>query len=1062
MQWQAISRFCNFALLPPMINRVKSWKIIVCFAICASGLNCAPPAAYADPSPAPAPPVVGIGEASDELSAQALDLFNKGKLAEAADAYTTLLTKFTNSGDVPEAEFRLGYILYVQGVYDKAVAMLNKITSPPATPEIKAAGDALIPQVLAAQATKMDPADPKRKAAFKNAIAQFDAFIQKYPKSPQVESANYGRAVAAFQDQDYDEAIKSLQTNLTQFATSESILDSEDLLAVVLTAQATDELKAHGDAQTAMTKFGQALGYLSEIINSHKDVALANDAQFQAGEVLYNRGNAQEGDKRTKDLSNAISVYREVLPKEMMVQAQQARVDALLPRLQQAVLTRNQAQVQVLQQLQDRENAKLQALKDAPDQSLNAQLRIASCYFLLERFNETRVLLNYLVGFADDEGQKKQIHYYIVLTYARQGLLDQAVATYNDFQSKYKGDPMGESLPIALGQAFLGATPSQPEKAIPYFKDEMTLYPKSPLVNDALGMEANALIGLQKYDDAFAAYQKFLQTNPPTDQAAQAEQGIALVYQQTGKLPEAIKQYRKVADTYPQSEPAEQCAFYAAGLEISVDMKQALPDLQAFVKKYPDGKFTSQAMYMIGQVQSGMGDTAAATQSFKDVVTKFPKSDAAPQAIFQQASILGTAGKTDDMVKLLQDFIATYPDNKDVYFAYNTIGQAQVKKEDVPAAIATYTEMADKHADNPMAGAALLQTIELWRKQADTQGRYLALNEVQRKEWGKDLAASIAAAERMLDQFPTSDQLGLALKALLVDERMLLAAKQKTPEDIDKYFHDLADKYGKDPSLKSHILFTLATFTYEKDPAKGLAEMAEAYNPALVYAPGDMDLYGQALLDQGKADDAYKIYDKLAKDYPTPAGVQPAQAPTAVQEAQATALFGMGTALDKQGKPEDAGKLYDQLKTTYPWSPKVVEANYGIAKLMIAQNKPDDALKLLVGVVSNRNASATVRAHAMVLIGDIYAAKGNVEQAIDAYLKAAAYYGGVPDAAAEGLFKGSQMLEQQASLLNEQSTPKKSEQIAKAVANYKDIITKYPNSKYVQQAQDRLNALGAK
>ena len=35
-----------------------------------------------------------------------------------------------------------------------------------------------------------------------------------------------------------------------------------------------------------------------------------------------------------------------------------------------------------------------------------------------------------------------------------------------------------------------------------YFKEEIKLYPKSPLVNDALDLEANALIGLHRYGDA--------------------------------------------------------------------------------------------------------------------------------------------------------------------------------------------------------------------------------------------------------------------------------------------------------------------------------------------------------------------------------------------------------------------------------------------------------------------------------------------------------------------------------------------------------------------------------
>jgi outer membrane protein assembly factor BamD (BamD/ComL family) len=53
------------------------------------------------------------------------------------------------------------------------------------------------------------------------------------------------------------------------------------------------------------------------------------------------------------------------------------------------------------------------------------------------------------------------------------------------------------------------------------------------------------------------------------------------------------------------------------------------------------------------------------------------------------------------------------------------------------------------------------------------------------------------------------------------------------------------------------------------------------------------------------------------------------------------------------------------------------------------------------------------------------------------------------------------MLERQAATLTEQSTPKKSEQMAKAVTAYKNIVAKYPDSTQVPQAQERLRALGA-
>jgi TolA-binding protein len=1007
--------------------------------------------------PTPPPPPGGIEQAAEAASAKALDLLNNGNLPEAEDAYAGVLKTYPTSEIVPEVMFRLGYVQYMEGKYDQAVATLKRIASPPAPPGIKTAADALVPQVLAAEAAKMP--GPDRKALFEAAIKQFDAFIQQYPQSPEVESATASKARAKVEIGDYDGAEKDLKENLRRFANSESILSSEDLLAVVLTAEASAIIKSKGDEEVAFGKLKDALGYLANIIVRRTDVALSNDAQFQIGEVLFARGNAGKGAEKNDDLSHAIDAYRAVQPKEALIAEQQQRVALVLARVRQLTASGNAAGMEQMQRVQDRESAKLEEMKKAPDQTLNAQMRIAACYFLLQKYDEARVLLKYLQNFVDQPGQKKQIAYYLTMTYASQGIMDKAEADYNAFESAYKGDPLGENLPVVMGEAFLSGSNS--EKAAYYLQQERELYPNSPLVSDALNAQAAALTGLHKYTEALDTYDKFLEANPPAPQAAEAERGIAAIYQQTGKLDAAVKQYQKVAEKYPGTPMAEQCAFYAAGLETTVDMKQALPLLQAYVAKYPAGKFTVQAMMMIGQAQAALGDTAGAMQSYKAVVEKYPKTDFAPQAYFQQAALLAREGKTSDMIATLRDFIKAYPDNKDIFYAFDTIGQTQSSKGDVAGAIATYMEMVENHADNPMAATSLYRAAELWRKQAAAQGNYIALNEAQRKEWSKDVANSVAAGEKLLQQFPDSDQVGVTMKTLLSDQEMLLDAKQSKPEDLEKYFRGLAEKFGSNASVKSRILFTMGTHTYKVDPVRGLAQMGTAYNASLKYAPADLDLYGSALLGQGKADQAYKIYQKIANDYPIPPNARPAQAAPAIQEAQAMALFGMASALEKEGKTADAGKLFTELKTDYPWSPKVVEADFGIAKSLYQDNKLDDASKLLVGIVGSRTAPASVRAHAFLLIGQIQEAKGNLDAAIDSYLKTAAFYGGIEDAAAEGSFRGGQMLEKQAAALNEQSVPKKSEQLAKAVSAYKDVVTKYPGSPFAPKAQDRLNALGS-
>jgi TolA-binding protein len=1035
-----------------MSFRVKTCSSLFGFILCAAALS--------GICQAQSVPAGGIVQASDDAAAQALDLFNQGKLPDAEEAYTALLAKYPTAGVAPEAMYRLGSIQYLRGEYPQALATLKRIVSPPASEQIKTAADLLAPQILAGQAGKMNPADPKRNAAYADALKAFDNFVQTYPNSPDVQSALFGKATAQFQMQDFPGAEKTLVANLQHFPNSDSIVESEDLLAQVLTAEGSSMLQSHGDQQAAFAKLKGALPYLANIITRRTDVSLANEAQFQIGEVLYDRGSAETGSGRTKVLSNAILAYRAVRPNDALIQEQQQRVNAVTARARATAATGNQAALADMQQIQDGETAKLEALKHAPDQTLYAQLRIAECYFLMQKYDEARVLLDYLQPFADDPGQKKQIQYYLVMTYASQGIMDKAEQGYNAFMSAYRGDPIGENLPVLMGAAFLSASNNNPQKAAYYLQQERDLYPHSSLVNDALNEEASALVGLHKYDEAIDAYQKFLQTSPPPDQAEAAEAGIGAIYQQTGKLQQAIDQDKKVADKYPGTPLAEQCAFYAAGLETTVDIRQALPQLQAFAAKYPEGKFTPQAMMMAGQAQAAAGNTAAAMQTYKDLASRFPHSELAPQAYFQQAAILASQQKIDEMVALLKSYITTYPNDKNIFYAYDTIGQAQVSKGNVTDAIATYTEMADQHGDDPMAPTALARVADLWRKQADALGHYLALNETQRAAWSKSIAGSLAAGEELLQKFPDSAQAGVALQTLLSDQEMLLDAKQRTSEDVAKYFQGLAAKFAADPSAKSRILFTLATYTYQTNPAQGIAQMDAAYNPSLVYAPADLDLYGAALINEGKSDQAYKLYQKIVTDYPIPPNAQPSQAPVATQEAQATALYGMGDALETEGKIADAAKLFEQLKANYPWSPKVIDANFGIAKAEVQQNQLDDATKLLVPIVGSRVGSASIRAHALVLIGDIQAARNNVDAAIDSYLKAAAFYGGVPDAASEALWKGGQMLEKQAATLSEQSAPKRSEQLQKAVNAYKEIQSQYPNSQFLKQAQGRISALG--
>ena len=1011
---------------------------------------------------------------SEQATAYAYDLMNAGKLPEAAAAFEDVIKKYPTSTMVSDVQFRLGYLYFLLGDYDKSRSNIDKILGPPASSDIIELGYALIPQVLSAKASK-ESAEAARKTGYEAAIKEYDAFLGKYPGSAQTESSNYGRALACFQIGKYDEAVASLRTNLKNFPQSETVLESQFLLALGLMTQAGLQAQENpGQANAdADAKFGEAERLLSDIIAKRSDVALLNDAQFQLGELYVNQAIFASKENKDKYFAKALVAYRSLSPKDKILEAQQARIKNVRDRRFAALQAKNLPEMKRLETLLEHELTKMEAVKAKGDLSLSAQIKVGQLFFHQNAYDEARVVFRQMQPYAEDEEQKKTLLYYLTLSYAQQThdlpsearppLVDKAVQRYDQFQQAYKGDELGESLPFTMGGLFVV---TDPEKAIHYYQEQTQIYPKGRFVNDTLVAQANACIQLKQYDKARATFEEFLKQNPKPELAAAAQFGIANIVKDTGNADEAIELFKKVIAAYPGTPQAENAAFWVGQIHLQKgDFANAITELEAFIKSAPKSELCPGAKYSVAQAYARKNDTATALRVFKEVAEEYPKAEAAPYAYFEQATILGNAGKTDERNAVMKEFIQRYPDHDKIFYAYNFIAQDHVAKNRLPEAIATYSEMVEKHPTDPQAPTALLSVATLWAQKANVLGRYFTLNETQREDWNKGIAQSVEAAEKLITTFPESPQVASAAQYLLNNQKLLSTAKLKTDEDVTKYFQDLAARFETKPQTKSKILFTLAAFTYEKDKAKALEQMTAAYNPQIVYAPADIDLYGSVLLDQGKVDESAKVYQKLASDFPNPDAAHPEKAPAAVQEAQSIAIYGVARTLQTSGKIAEAAEKFETLKKLYPAaSPaKILEANYAIALAAHEQKQDDKAIPLLIQVFRAPAAGVDLRAKAMLLHAKIQESKGETLPAIDQYLKIALFYDSVPVVASEGLWCGGQLLEKQAAGLPQTSqNPKdvtKPGQQKKALKAYKDLVVKYGDSAHASEAKARIAAL---
>ncbi len=998
-------------------------------------------------------------------SDNAYSLFSSGNYVRAAAAYEEMIKGYPTDILVQASMIQLAVCQLYTGQYEKALGNLEKAKSgPPLTADQLMMLASLRPQILAAKASTLPQAD--RKPAFEEAIKGYADYMEKYPQSAEVESARYGRAICFYQIGEYSKSVEELQANIEKFATSPTVSNSKNLLAITLAAQADKEFKS-GDKGKGLGLLKQSEEILRKIIADKSDLALINEANFQLGEILFMQAVFSPESDRASLYLRAADAYRDVRSKEDIEAMQQEKIKALIAQKTDALRGRNIPLKNQLDKDNERAVKKLAEISAKPDQTAPALLKLGEVLFNAGKYNESRTVIRHVSPFLSLDEEKMRAGYFRTMTYAMQNSLPQAVKSYQDFSKDFKAKPIAENLPFLIGNMHLVAGKAQ--ESIRFFDESLQQYPQGPSMGFSLAQKAQAHMVLKKYDEALKTFQSALEKNPALEVAVMAQFGLATVFRETAQWEKAWDAYKKTKEKYPKTPQGIEAAYWiAACMQQLGQNKDAIPLLKEFIQTHSAHALIPLAKFALGNAQIAIGQKDDGTATLAEVATKFPDSAPAPFTYFARAQVFSSNQKPAEVTQLMRDFIARYPKDEKIFFAYNSIAQNAVSAGSPQEAAGAYAEFVKKYPDNPNTPASLLNISELKRSQAERMGiNFAALAPEDKTKWNAAIEESVASVETLLAKYPKSAELAAGVQSLLTSQRLLVRSKSNSDEDLEKYFQQLAAK-SNDPTAKSLLLFSLGGFISEKDKSRALDQMTAAFQPTVVYMPKDMEIYGLALLAAGKADLAVSVFQKISKDYPNPQGVEPQAAPPLIQEAQAAAFFGMGRVAQVGKKTAEAAKFFNQLKSVYPWSPKILEANYGIAEALIAENKVDEAMKILGGIIRAQNATADLRANSFLLYGYIMKDKASTETdpekkkealaaAIDFFMKIPQFYSGVPAPALTGLWEGAQLLEHQAAASSDSKL--KAQQLKRAKAAYQQITENFPNDKLVPQAKQRLESL---
>lgn len=252
----------------------------------------------------------------------------------------------------------------------------------------------------------------------------------------------------------------------------------------------------------------------------------------------------------------------------------------------------------------------------------------------------------------------------------------------------------------------------------------------------------------------------------PGEEVARRQLESGRAFARQGNYTEALKDFRAVADTHPNSSVADNALLEIARYYIDVagDTREAAAAVDAIVKKYATSDSAPDAYLLAGRLALARShqsaDLDSALANFERVFRLFPSSGAVPRSLTLVGETMWYARRYEDARANLSRTIAEFPTNATAAEAYLTLGKVLLALGEPVLAMEEMQQVRNRWPNTPAAATALARTTLLhrlylrtrggpaWALSADTIGPAKLQNVVGLAWSGKD--ALFSAAENGL------------------------------------------------------------------------------------------------------------------------------------------------------------------------------------------------------------------------------------------------------------------------------------------------------------------------
>ncbi len=458
-----------------------------------------------------------------------------------------------------------------------------------------------------------------------------------------------------------------------------------------------------------------------------------------------------------------------------------------------------------------------------------------------------------------------------------------------------------------------------------------------------------------RYDEAIREYLRMVNTYPEEEPSLRALSNLLLAYLRTGDDLHADMMVEYLAERFSGSDIAARAILAAANhyrTEVE-DEEKYMAVYETYISHFPQHERAPRVMFDLARLKESESDIGGAHEFYQRIIETYPRHEFALRARFARAWAYYQVEDYEQAVEQFAGYVDEAPPGHDKVRAQYLLADSHRRAGEHREAISGYNQVIQWAGNPDSPYNARPEDAERNRPLLERANFYIGFG-LGRISEPEDRVPdfrerAISAYDRFLGQYPESN---LAPRAMF-DKGQIQVGLGRS-RDAAETFEELARTYP-DSTEGQSALFALVDAAIEnemydiaRDAFQDMMASPEAYSPV------EFTRVGQRMLDAGLFETVIPAYERVVDTTDDDGLLQ-------------RALFGLGQANIAQDRYDDAvdylTRLFDQFpQTPFYYDAKFAkaEAHRGLGQYREAQNELRDILRFSDDAIRNQRAEYKV------------------------------------------------------------------------------------------------------